>query len=761
MSLSSWHERGRPALFEALAAVCDKIEEELEVEVHNKANTCKHNLKPGELEALQARAIEADRLEKDNHRLREALSRLQKENTIQESSAGLRRTAAPAANTTVSATTPAPPIPDASTTANIIKLESSLRTLKKNFLTAKESLIKRKNERDQWIEYSKNLERKVASLKTRLKKNQPTTTSAPGAVAGAGAADSGPVDNKANDGLVIPSTSFNIHNIGSGGNSGISNAVGVEAGEFDLPPISSMVPPQSTLHEERICDSQPPDEDDTMTSDGAIDSATQNLPVLPTALPVLYDVDMKNEPSSDGGIQVVEERAVKKRRYNDEETGKSPAISRIKDEHLSDPLSSADVHAFSPQESVDLDNVGIAVETPRKGRSQDDLVCSLNVEVYSSQVSVIPDSPHQTTLDEHKPTTRPHSGISRPCIAAISPPTRSTKTPIQGRTAHPLLETRTNVSTPVTAVKTGRPLPRGFDFDSASPLQNHSTGVIRREGRRSSLSALNTGCTTSNHAPDAPASRVSRPETGGSNTLVDLDVPEPRQLPFDNMPIARSSMNQSFHEEPEYTSRRKDSTKRARGLNISFSGTLEATTTTPRTGTIRNKKPHELRPEDFKINPKFNGGHNYAFSEVVRGRSERAALPGCTDPTCCGQDFRMLARSERGIAPRTTEQYANDKIYLEKYLGDDCFRLFGMTREEMDELWVEAKAKELADRWGKHRHRFARMKSPPGFWNPDFPTTQEVEDEREEAGKRRLQEVEGRYREAMRPGGRWIFRDEE
>jgi len=52
------------------------------------------------------------------------------------------------------------------------------------------------------------------------------------------------------------------------------------------------------------------------------------------------------------------------------------------------------------------------------------------------------------------------------------------------------------------------------------------------------------------------------------------------------------------------------------------------------------------------------------------------------------------------------------------------------------------------------------MRSPPGFWNADFPSTQEMEAEREEAAKREKQTVQDRYREAMRPGGRWLFRDE-
>jgi hypothetical protein len=83
-----------------------------------------------------------------------------------------------------------------------------------------------------------------------------------------------------------------------------------------------------------------------------------------------------------------------------------------------------------------------------------------------------------------------------------------------------------------------------------------------------------------------------------------------------------------------------------------------------------------------------------------------------------------------------------------------------MSKEERAEIWVEAKTRELANKYGKHRHRFSRMRSPPGFWNADFPSTQELDADRAEAGKRENELIQDRYREAMRSGGRWLFRDE-
>jgi hypothetical protein len=108
----------------------------------------------------------------------------------------------------------------------------------------------------------------------------------------------------------------------------------------------------------------------------------------------------------------------------------------------------------------------------------------------------------------------------------------------------------------------------------------------------------------------------------------------------------------------------------------------------------------------------------------------------------------------------TAAQRQEEQKLLEEYLGDFAYRLGTMGKKERDELWVEAKTQELANRYGTHRFHYSRMRSPPGFWNADFPNTQELEQERSEAAQRERQTVRDRHREAMRPGGRWLFRDE-
>lgn len=179
-----------------------------------------------------------------------------------------------------------------------------------------------------------------------------------------------------------------------------------------------------------------------------------------------------------------------------------------------------------------------------------------------------------------------------------------------------------------------------------------------------------------------------------------------------------------------------------------------------RPGRLRDRPLAELRLEDFKVNPDHNGGYRHAFDEVVRNKGERAELAGCTDPNCCGRKFRAMAESElRAGGPAILWRPADVKM-LQEYLGDAARRLAGMSREEREELWLKAKTQDLADRYGRHRHRFARRPSPPGYWNPDFPSTQEIEQSKAESERMERRLVEERWREAMRGGGRWLFRDE-
>jgi len=178
---------------------------------------------------------------------------------------------------------------------------------------------------------------------------------------------------------------------------------------------------------------------------------------------------------------------------------------------------------------------------------------------------------------------------------------------------------------------------------------------------------------------------------------------------------------------------------------------------------LRARPLNTLTLHDFKVNPAFNQGFNYAFSEVVRGQAARKCLQGCTKPECCGKQFRALAEFNTNMNPdqlQTSSQEEADEILLEEFMGDNAYRVRNMTKNERDELLLQAKTRELANKFGRHRHAYERPTEPAGFWRADFPTTQEEREDQERAKKIERAAVAQRYAEAMRPGGRYIFRDE-
>ncbi|KAI9048380.1 hypothetical protein LZ554_007216 [Drepanopeziza brunnea f. sp. 'monogermtubi'] len=176
---------------------------------------------------------------------------------------------------------------------------------------------------------------------------------------------------------------------------------------------------------------------------------------------------------------------------------------------------------------------------------------------------------------------------------------------------------------------------------------------------------------------------------------------------------------------------------------------------------LRSRPLHKLNLQDFKINPNYNHGVGYAYSEVVRGDA-RKCLQGCVKPNCCGPKFRALAeieieRREAFMAPSQKER---DDLQLEDYLGDNAYKIPRLSEDERRELLIKSETRIQANKHGKHRHAYERQPTPPGFWDVDFPSTQKEAEDRRLAKERERGLVEQRYREAMRPGGSYMFRDE-
>ncbi|KAI9889613.1 MAG: hypothetical protein M1814_005121 [Vezdaea aestivalis] len=182
---------------------------------------------------------------------------------------------------------------------------------------------------------------------------------------------------------------------------------------------------------------------------------------------------------------------------------------------------------------------------------------------------------------------------------------------------------------------------------------------------------------------------------------------------------------------------------------------------------LRDLPASDLRPDDFKINSRINQGVSHAFSETVRVHEQRRCLPGCTKPGCCGDKFKRFVELSGGMPrnstgmPRWNDQNDDaDTRLLKSFLGASDVTLQGMDSRVKQEALVSAKSWELASKHGKHRAAFERPSTPPGFWDTGMPTTQDMEEDRLKAGEIEKRKVTERHREAMKSGGRWMFRDE-
>ena len=188
---------------------------------------------------------------------------------------------------------------------------------------------------------------------------------------------------------------------------------------------------------------------------------------------------------------------------------------------------------------------------------------------------------------------------------------------------------------------------------------------------------------------------------------------------------------------------------------------------------FRSRPLHRLNLSHFKVNPHANGGIGYAYKDVIRNQEQRKHLSGCTRSECCGSEFRAIAGTIPELSATGKQPFESDPSdgANSKQSEDDLLRNFlGSGSEEKirtltsvarENLLLEAKTKLAADKYGKmHRHVHERPKSPPGFWRTEMPGTQEEALDRLDAKQREREEVESRYREACKEGGRWMFADE-
>jgi hypothetical protein len=176
----------------------------------------------------------------------------------------------------------------------------------------------------------------------------------------------------------------------------------------------------------------------------------------------------------------------------------------------------------------------------------------------------------------------------------------------------------------------------------------------------------------------------------------------------------------------------------------------------PESEPLRSRPLHQLRPQHFRINPAF-ADSDFAFSDPMNRKTKaaRRCLPGCINPACCGE---FLDAARHGLLPPSSK---SDAQVIEQTFGSSYAEIMAAYPPSRHaEILIQARAQDFANEHGKHRKTFERAATPPGFWRTEMPSTQEELEDRRKAEEMERMKTEGMWREAMRGGGRWLFRDE-
>ncbi|KAK4680415.1 hypothetical protein QC764_212910 [Podospora pseudoanserina] len=705
----SWERKGRPALIAALESVCDTIGRDIEAEVRQREDRRNATFEK-ELQQLKDAASRAEVLEQENRSLRQELEQLRQKHTKP-----LILPAKYDVNTPV---------------RRVLGEFSPNRTIRAPSTVSSSGDI----ENPDWEKNYGKLWKKKKQVEERLKKVQESYDTAREVSKAAREERDTWITyadalerkiNKLETRLKQQDANTRHHAEGTGAEQAIIYESRESPSDLGLNTDSlSHLSPGLRLNEadytmrhstpafdephrrERIVSiEQGPSAEDGASDDPDQPTEAPELPPLPPCKREASPIRVKEEPSSDGPI-VVSERSLRKRKHvsdnnnnNNNNNNMPPPPRKIKTEVSSDPVVMGEAAVFAPHESIDLDEGSRGMPTPRKQR-----------EIW-----------RQTLREDDDGTPQPDqtSRLLYPRTTAGNPSTAPRPTLFIAESVELAQQSMSEVSDISRKQRTAQNTHRNLDYEVAEVAEDGSDEEFEP------------------WRPTKPPKKAA----GRLQSLLDKASPESEVTPLRPLHPIRGGI-----ESPSTVSRPRKANDR---------------TSRPKPRRLRDKPLGQLRLEDFKVNPKFNNGHKHAFNEIVRGKADRAELTGCNDYNCCGRHYRAVAESEfNATGPGVLSRMADVQM-MEEYLGPHAHKLIEMTREERRETWMKAKSQQIANQFGRHRERFQRQPSPPGYWNPDMPTTQEMEENREEAARRGRKQIEDRWRDAMKVGGgKWMFKDE-
>lgn len=747
--MSTWLQDGKSAIQEALVDAFNKIEEGAKAELQERDRRNGELL--GELRQLQDHAANVTQLQQDNESLRKQLKELLESHKAPGTTSPNKRL--PLGELSPNKLAASRTVPPGSRLGNEAvdyekeynKLHAKYDILEKSRDKYKSVLRQRIEQIDKWAEASDKQKAIIERLRKRLAEYQSrgvsevhADTASIGPLTDDGHLDVG-VDEP---GKPSPNSSLDCSTIAAPNPSrGLTVSryanTGAQTGTKDLEDLAEGV-------------------FEAITAENGPAAEPLELPKLPERREHSSNVALKVELSSDGPV-FVSERPVHKRRRDREHEPRNKQVQRIKSEHSSSgPEYTGEVRVFAPTESFDFEE-DIHIPTPKKrkvlGKTQqharaDGALESRATGSFSHETL----APSAATETLPTPTIRPGN----------------IRDPDRAPTSHGAVARTSGLVTPSEQQPHSHTVFQlGLGISDLAEDGDAGVATVQRRVAKGRLDALLNSPSVRTPKPKIqPASyRVKSLGPASEDDHEDaLRVPARRELPHGKKLPPKETSTTPMQQKAASAMPNKSNLTRERAPkrpSILRDDMPRGRQTDREKVPLRQRPMDTLRPEDFKPNPSYNDGLTFVYDEVVRGREARSALSGCTDLNCCGKTFRSFAKAERStIGPSVTTR-AEDIKLLEDYLGDDAYKLGSMTRDEKEETWLLAKTWELSSKFGRHRQRYTRMPSPPGFWLVDFPSTQERAEERRQAEEIQKALVNERYREAMRPGGRWLFRDED
>ncbi|KAI2640008.1 DNA repair protein endonuclease SAE2/CtIP C-terminus-domain-containing protein [Xylaria nigripes] len=763
--MENWfRNRGKAILLEAIEGACEQINDSLNTEYQAHVET-QVNL-TAELETLRRKASQVDRLTEENNALKgeiRALKEASREHINALESTGrsqaestLRTLASKSVNRGNSKRLGHADIERLNASelrAEFLRVDQSYEKLRSTCLDLQDALHQstqllrqRTISCDQWIEHAKQLNeqslkraRKIKRLEAKLVEmtQDPLNVSlspVAGDVKVAESIEGIPIAHRQHEEIDI-----SLSGLVENPQNQLSNSTGMGVSRNSESPLLG----HDFLELSRSASAL-----ETSDSQSTRGTASRLPPLSQKRLSTEESLNIKSEPSSDTPV-VVSERPVRKRKYTDVDIGNIEVYTRVKTEPSPEPQVTGARRHFSSHESIDFDLEGHRVQTPKKQTkyqrtpgAHTDKAVDVRSSGSNSTIRVM----HRTDTCEHFsfPSTSNKSSSRTRVIdlaATNRPGQQSSSDPaLQPLDNNQVLRYRSNLASSNKTKECTTMRPDHITSLADDKYQDENEGASKSKNKQSA-SVLAQILDTPSRAQNSVTSKLhfqptrSRAVSAEKNGLKGVAL------------APKAESNRPSH---------SPSPRRINRKHVEEDAAIKATDQ-GETGAIplRQTPKVHLRLDDFKINPHANEGHDYAYTDVVRKKNDRACLQGCVKEDCCGRKFRGLAKACRA----STSPY-EFQSRLESYLGDECHRLSTMSEDEKESLWIEAKTRELANTSGRHRHRYPRMTTPPGFWRLDFPSTQEGEEYNEEAARLERSIIEERYREAMRPGGLWIFRDE-